>query len=63
MGNATKKIKMNSFVDMLAALPDDMACRDYLERLRVVRFLCSSDIAGERLHFLQCQFQFLADLS
>lgn len=27
----SKKIKLNSFVDMLAAFPDDMSCRNYLE--------------------------------
>ena len=31
MKQETTKIKLNSFVDMLAALPDDKACREYLE--------------------------------
>lgn len=31
MEQKATKIKLNSFVDMLAALPDDKACREYLE--------------------------------
>jgi|ERR1022692_1159511 transposase-like protein len=31
MKQGIKQIKMNSFVDMLVALPDDRACREYLE--------------------------------